>query len=151
MSPARASLRRTLRATILVATLGLVAVAMVACDSFRSDDGGNNNGDYRTVEALAPIDELDVRFAESFPVQHFLHIVSGLPSGCAAFERVDVERNGTTFNIEVWNTVPHPDDNVACTAIYGFHESNVALGSDLEVGTEYTVNVNDKTITFVAQ
>lgn len=108
-------------------------------------------GDFERVEELAPIEELEVLFAESNPVQHRLHIVSGLPSGCAAFERVDVERDGTTFNVEVINTMPAPDEEVACTMIYGFHETTVELGDDLEVGTEYTVNVNDETITFVAQ
>ncbi len=106
--------------------------------------------DIRRVEVLAPIEEINVLFLESFPVQHRLDVTSGLPGGCAAFEGIEVVRDGTTFTVTVTNTEPAPDQNVACTMIYGYHESTVDLGNDLESGTEYTVNVNDKTITFVA-
>ena len=107
--------------------------------------------DYEQAEELAPIEEIDVLFLESDPVQHQLQITSGLPSGCAFFDRADVERDGTTFNVTVVNLMPAPGVDVACTMIYGYHESTVDLGSDLEAGTEYTVNVNDETMTFVAQ
>lgn len=116
-----------------------------------TSDGNQNVGDTRRVEELAPIESAEVRFAESFPVQHLLHVVSGLPSGCAAFEDIEVEREGTVFTVTVTNTMPAPDQEIACTMIYGYHESNVALGNDLESGTEYTVHVNDMTLTFVAQ
>jgi hypothetical protein len=115
-------------------------------------NGGNQGiGDDSRVEVDAPIEEIDVLFLESFPVQHRLHVISGLPSGCAAFEGIEVVRDGTTFNVTVTNTMPAPDQDIACTMIYGYHESTVDLGNDLESGTEYTVNVNDKTMTFVAQ
>ncbi|MEX1021751.1 MAG: hypothetical protein WD058_01265 [Dehalococcoidia bacterium] len=107
--------------------------------------------DFERVETAAPIDEIDVLFLESFPVQHRLHVVSGLPSGCAKFERIEVERDGDTFNVSVVNTMPHPDAAVMCTMIYGMIEHTVDLGDDLDAGTEYTVNVNDEQITFVAQ
>jgi len=111
-------------------------------------DGGAN---VERVEELAPIEEINVLFLESFPVQYRLDVTSGLPSGCAAFESIEVEQDGTTFNVTVLNTMPAPDQEVACTMIYGYHESTVDLGTGLESGTEYTVNVNDKTTTFVAQ
>jgi hypothetical protein len=38
-----------------------------------------------------------------------------------------------------------------CTAIYGMHQSNVALSSDFESGTKHTVHVNDATETFATQ
>ncbi|MCA9848327.1 MAG: hypothetical protein KC458_07755 [Dehalococcoidia bacterium] len=107
--------------------------------------------DFDRVEVPAPIESAEVLFLESFPVQHHLHIVSGLPSGCAQFVGAEVERDGTTFTVTVTNSVPAPDQEVACTAIYGYQESNVDLGNDLEAGTEYTVNVNDMTLTFVAE
>ena len=47
--------------------------------------------------------------------------------------------------------MPAPDQDIACTMIYGYHESTVDLGNDLESGTEYTVHVNDQVTTFVAQ
>lgn len=107
--------------------------------------------DIERVEELAPIEAINVLFLESFPVQYRLDVTSGLPSGCAAFERIEVEQDGTTFNVTVVNTVPAPDQEVACTMIYGYHESTVDLGTGLESGTEYTVQVNDKATTFVAQ
>ncbi len=107
--------------------------------------------DFERIEEPAPIESVEVLFLESFPVQHRLHVVSGLPSGCAQFVGVEVERQGTVFTVTVTNSVPAPGQQVACTMIYGYHESNVDLGSDLEAGTEYTVHANDTTITFVAQ
>ncbi|MGE3962020.1 MAG: hypothetical protein AB7F65_10095 [Dehalococcoidia bacterium] len=107
--------------------------------------------DFERVEELAPIESAEVRFLESFPVQYRLDIVSGLPSGCARFVGAEVEREGAVFTVTVTNSMPAPGEEVACTMIYGYHESTVDLGTGLESGTEYTVNVNDKTITFVAQ
>jgi len=105
----------------------------------------------RRLEVQAPIEKIDVLFLESFPVQYRLQVTSGLPGGCAAFEGIEVVRDGTTFTVTVTNTEPAPDQDIACTMIYGYHESTADLGNDLESGTEYTVHVNDKTMTFVAQ
>jgi hypothetical protein len=100
---------------------------------------------------LAPIDELDLIIRESFPPQYAVRIVSGLPSGCALFHAAVLEpRQANTFTIRVQNTLP-ADANVACTAIYGMHESIVELGSDLTPGADYVVRVNDKELAFTAQ
>ena len=115
------------------------------------DGTPQNVGDERRVVVEAPIEEVEVLFLESFPVQHRLRVVSGLPSGCAAFDDIEVVRDGTTFTVTVTNTMPAPDQDIACTMIYGYHESTVDLGNDLESGTEYTVHVNDQVTTFVAQ
>ena len=107
---------------------------------------------YPTVEELAPIESVDILVMESFPVQYAVHVVSGLPSGCAAFLGTEVvERSGTTIRIEVLNRMPAPDSNVACTMIYGYHESNVSLGSDFHSGVTYTVDVNGTLSEFTAQ
>ena len=34
------------------------------------------------VPVLAPIDDIELQIAESFPLQYFLSVVSGLPDGC---------------------------------------------------------------------
>ena len=115
------------------------------------DGTPQNVGDERRVVVEAPVEEVEVLFLESFPVQHRLRVVSGLPSGCAAFDDIEVVRDGTTFTVTVTNTMPAPDQDIACTMIYGYHESTVDLGNDLESGTEYTVHVNDQVTTFVAQ
>ena len=173
-----------IRAALGVLALGVLSVALVACDGASADtsddeptptatapDSGTGTlrpdtpvdsddptpaptetpeWDHPRAEERAPIEEIDVIVRESFPPQYVLHIVSGLPSGCAAFERTDVERDGNTFNVTVINTMPAPGADVACTMIYGYFQQDIVL-EDIEPGAEYTVNVNDQTLTFTAQ
>ena len=98
---------------------------------------------FEVVEQLAPIESVQILVLESFPEQYVVQVISGLPSGCATFSHADVDRDGTTIAISVYNMVPAPDQLIACTAIYGIHEENIALGSDFDRDTEYTVTVND--------
>jgi hypothetical protein len=99
----------------------------------------------------APIDELDVRVAESFPPQYFLYILAGLPSGCAEQYIHSVARSGNEVEVEVLNSIP--DGTPLCTAIYGQYELNLPLGSDFVSGQDYTVIVNggDAEFVFTAQ
>ncbi|MEE8046098.1 MAG: hypothetical protein V3T49_04585 [Dehalococcoidia bacterium] len=97
---------------------------------------------YEVVEALAPIESVQILTLESYPEQFVVQVTSGLPSGCATFDRADVTQDGTVINIDVYNMVPAPGELIACTAIYGIHDENVGLGSDFERGTEFTVIVN---------
>ena len=78
-----------------------------------------------------------------------LHVKAGLPSGCAEKNRHDVQRAGETITVTVLNWLPA--GNPPCTMIYGSYELNINLGSDFRRGTTYTVDVNDKKTTFVAQ
>jgi hypothetical protein len=94
----------------------------------------------RYAEA-APIDGLDVRVAESFPPQYFLHILAGLPSGCAEQYTHSFTRNGNVIEVDVLNSFP--EGNPVCTAIYGTYEINIALGSDFISGQTYTISMND--------
>ena len=43
-----------------------------------------------------------------------------------------------------------PKDGV-CTAIYGYVDHHIPLGTNFQSDTNYTVHVNDVTRTFVAQ
>ncbi len=107
------------------------------------DDAGEPEPGFRQVNTLAPIEDVQVNIAESFPVQVFVVVSSGLPSGCAEFDRIDVERmDSSQINLTVWNLVPAPDELIACTAIYGVTQNTVALGSDFESGVEQVVVVN---------
>lgn len=132
----------------LLALLGAIALlAALACTP-RNDTGGAIS-DRKVVDA--PIEEVDVLVRESFPPGYTAHIVSGLPSGCAEFHDAKViSRDGDTITVKVTNTMP-ADDEVACTMIYGYHESNVDLGQDFVSGRTYTLKVNDQTHTFTAQ
>jgi hypothetical protein len=94
----------------------------------------------------APIHEVDIRFAESYPVQVFVYIKGGLSDGCTTFKDVSTTRKDTAIEIAV--SVQRPLNKI-CTAIYGYFEQNVALGSDFMSGNTYTVKVNDITKTFI--
>lgn len=128
-----------MRALVFLACLALLAVAC-----------GDDDTKVVTQRVRAPIDAVDIRIAESSPPQYFLDVTSGLPSGCASFDRYEVERMGDAITVTIWNLNETPEDG-ACTAIYGMVEHHIALGSDFASGTTYTVHVNDVTKTFVAQ
>lgn len=102
----------------------------------------------KTVEVDAPIDGVVINVAESFPLQYFVAVTSGLPSGCASFGGYTVDRDGTTIRVAVTNLVP-ADKEIACTAIYGIVETSIPLGSAFDPDTTYTVIVNnDATASF---
>lgn len=127
----------------LLSLLLLSLVLFAACgDSGSSDDGAD------ATLAPAPIDAVDIRIAESFPRQYFVHIVSGLPNACIWFERYTVDRQDRTITIVVTNRLP-VDKDVFCAQIYGRVEHDIALGSNFGSGQTYTLRVNDVTRTFV--
>jgi hypothetical protein len=98
---------------------------------------------------LAPVHELDIRFAESYPVQVFLYIKGGLPDGCTRFHGVEiVSRKNNTLKVEV--TIERPKDAI-CPAIYTYFEQNINLGTDFKSGEQYTVVVNDQSTVFTMQ
>ena len=99
--------------------------------------------------SLAPIDKVEiVRDTASAP-SYSAVITSRLPSGCARFERIDVERSGDTFTVTVLNRINIPPGG-ACTAIYGIVTNRVVLSGTFVEGRTYSVVVNGKTTTFVA-
>ena len=141
-------MRRTPRVLIALFALLILPLAFVACTG---DSGGSGGGGGDRIVVDSPIEEIEILMRESFPVQYAALITSGLPSGCAVFDKAEeTGRDGTTITIRVTHTMPS-DPDVACTAIYGYHESTVELGTEFVSGTEYTVKVNDKETTFTAQ
>jgi hypothetical protein len=98
---------------------------------------------------LAPIDGLDVRVLESNPPQYMLSVRAGLPSGCAERNRYETERVAEAITVTVLNWMP--TGNAPCTMMYGSYELTISLGSDFRPGTTYSVSVNDKRTSFVAQ
>jgi inhibitor of cysteine peptidase len=95
---------------------------------------------------LAPIHEVQINIAESFPEQIFVYIKGGLADSCTSFHDLKTERIGNTIKIEV--TTERPRDAV-CAQVYGYFEKNINLGSDFTRGESYTVDVNGVTQTFV--
>jgi inhibitor of cysteine peptidase len=94
---------------------------------------------------LAPIHDVQVSIAESYPEQVFIYIKGGLADSCTTFHDIETQRNGHTIDITV--TTERPKDAV-CAQVYSYFEKNVALGSDFTSGETYTVNVNDVTTSF---
>ena len=92
------------------------------------------------VEAPAPIEKAEV--ANTDNNEYILNLVTGLPGGCAEFNDAEMTRNGNEINVTVTNLVPGPEVMMPCTAIYGYHESSVNLGSDFNAGETYNVIVN---------
>jgi hypothetical protein len=119
----------------------------IAC----GDDGDEKAADSRASTVVAaPIDDLELVIRESFPPQYALRVVSGLPNGCHEFNGHELTRDGTNISIRVTNRVP-TDPTIACIQIYGQHEEVIELGTDFQSGTEYTLHVNKRTLTFTAQ
>ena len=143
-------MKTPLRLAFLAVALLAAFPAFAACvPESNSSGAATTPADHRSEPA--PIDELEILTRESFPPGYTARIVSGLPSGCAQFESAETTgRTGNMITIAVTNTMP-ADPNVACTAIYGYKETNLDLGKDFVSGETYTVKVNDKETTFVAQ
>ena len=136
-----------LRPILAVAVTLLLVPAFSAC---RDGDSGDAPDESRRI-VDAPIVSIDILVRESFPPGYTAHATSGLPSGCAKFHEAKITgRREDLVTIAVTNTLP-TDPDVICSAIYGYYESNVDLGQDFTSGRTYTVKVNDKTTTFVAQ
>jgi outer membrane receptor for Fe3+-dicitrate len=125
---------------IVVLIIIFVLISITSCT-------GNNGGEVEIKSA--PIHELDIRFAESYPIQVFLYIKGGLSDGCTKFHGIEIKsRSGNNIKIEV--TVERPRDAV-CPAVYTFFEQNFNLGTDFVSGERYTVTVNDASTSFVMQ
>ena len=96
------------------------------------------------VSLPAPIESAKLVTPESSDGVYSIDITFGLPSGCAEFNNVEVSRNGNEFVVDVTNLVPNPNEPIACTSIYGYHDSESDLGSGLTEGEAYTVVINGK-------
>lgn len=128
----------------LVAAAALLVLATIALAGGGTDPGTPPAGGRVTVPA--PIDGVDVVIRESMPPQVAVRVSAGLPSGCAQQHSHRVERSGDTITITVLNSMP--SGNPICTMIYGMYDLTIELGSDFEVGTTYTLRVNEQVTTF---
>ena len=143
LEPARFIVESDMRLAGWISVIGIVAVSP-ACNSQAPMSPTN------LVRALAPIEQVDINVAESFPPQYFAAIVSLEPNSCVSFDAIETTRDGNSIRILVWNLVPS-DPDVVCAQVISSTEHNVALGTDFEPGQAYTVQVNDVTQSFKAQ
>ena len=103
---------------------------------------------------LSPIENLEVVALDIAPLRYELRVVSGMPKGssCSRFNGYEIRR-AEPERIDVM--VTHhavADPLVICTADCPTLETSIPLGSDFELGNEYTVRVNsDASRIFVAR
>jgi hypothetical protein len=119
-------------------TAALIILPVTGC-------GSSSDNDEIEIKP-APIHELSVTFAKSLPPQVIVYIKGGLADSCTAFHELKTERSGNMVTITV--TVQRPRDAI-CAEVYGFFERYENLGSEFTPGENYTVNVNDKSTSFV--
>ena len=101
-----------------------------------------------TVKVLAPIHDIDIWADNSSPPQYFLYVVSREPTTCSKFYSYNVTRAGnTTIIVEIFNL---RSIGVPCGEIYSYVEHTIPLGSDFIPDVNYTVEINDVTVNFVA-
>ena len=131
-----------MKTTLYLAALALtiVIVTAVGCQSA--------NDELEIEIRPAPIHEVQVNIAESFPPQVFVYIKGKLADGCTTFHELTVERSNNTINIRVTTQRPK---GIVCAQVHSFFEKNIGLGSDFTSGETYIVNVNGKTTSFVMQ
>jgi hypothetical protein len=98
------------------------------------------DGEMETEIKIAPIDNVEVAFMESYPIQVGVTITVGLPDGCTSFHDAVVTREANTITIEVTNQRPK---DMFCTAVYTTTDEFVNLGSDFTPGETYTLKVNE--------
>ena len=103
--------------------------------------------DRDSSQALAPIDNLELQIAESFPLQYFLMVQSGLPDGCQSFGGYTLTRDGYRVLVKVFNLRPAGSNRI-CILLYGTVETRIPLGSDYDPHVTYTIDVNGKIISF---
>jgi len=99
------------------------------------------------VKDLAPIHDIDIWDDNSSPPQYFLYVVSGESTTCSEFDSYNVTRAGNTIRVEIFNlrSIFEP-----CGEIYSYVEHIIPIGSDFIPGVNYTVEINDATVNFVA-
>jgi len=129
--------------------LAALALLIVMVTSMGCQSEAEEQIDGQEIEIRpAPIHEVQVNIAESFPPQIFVYIKGGLADSCTTFNELTVERSGNIINIEVTTQCPK---EAICAQVYGYFEENVALGIEFTSGETYTINVNDETTSFLMQ
>ena len=136
------------RGTSTIAAVTVVVLLPACGGSGQVGDTPDPTKEPEMVEAMAPIESVQILVAESWPRQYFALVKSGLPNACVKFDRYEVTRAGDTIRVVIVN---QKSVGVPCEDVCGTVEHNIPLGGDLMPGATYTVVVNDVTETFVAQ
>ena len=130
------------------ASAALLAAAIVGCTKAPPNVPVSPSD---RVRALAPVERVEVRVAESFPPQYFVGFVSREVNSCVRFDSLDVRRDCSTVHVQVWNLVPRDTSGLLCAQVVSTTEHNGALGTEFIQGETYRVLVNGASETFVPQ
>ena len=90
------------------------------------------------------IDQVEVRVAESFPVQVFVHVTGVIGDGCSSVLPAEQKREGNTVTVTINRQRPA---EAMCTMIAKIYDENIRLDGDFPPG-EYTLKMNTVTQTF---
>ena len=97
---------------------------------------------------LAPIYDIDIWVDDSSTPKYFVDVVIGEHTSCNSFDSYNVIRSSnTTVRIEIVN---RHITGEPCEEYVKYVEYTIPLGSDFVPGGNYTVEINDVTIHFVA-
>ena len=121
---------------IVIALVLIVAIARVGAD----DSGDNDNSvdpDNEYLVEQVTIDAVDVRIAESYPVQVFVEVTGYVPDPCWEPREPVIEQDGNRFDVEI---VAERKADEMCPQVIEDYKHNLALGSP-DPGT-YVINVN---------
>jgi len=94
----------------------------------------------------ALVEEIELVFLESFPVQVNAILRGNLPDGCTQIERVDQELKDNVFQLTVITS--RPQDAICTLALAPFEERVPLAVKGLPAG-EYTVRAGDAQTSFV--
>lgn len=118
----------------------IVLVILIASVGANGTDSGDTSdgppGGERQVERVK-IEQLDVRIAESFPVQVFVDVRGYVPDPCWEPQEPVVDEQGPRFEIEI---VAERAADEMCAQVIENYETTIGLGS-MDPGN-YVVAVN---------
>lgn len=131
----------------------VVALTIVAVLGFKwagtSSDAdpvnGAPSGELLIQEAL--VETVDVRIAESFPVQVYADVTGVLGDGCTTLHAIEQSRDGNKINVAILTERPA---NAVCTMIAVLLEESVKLEGEFPPG-RYELTVNQVTTEFEVQ
>jgi hypothetical protein len=97
---------------------------------------------------LAPIYDIDIWADNSSIPNYFVDVVIGEHTSCNSFDSYNVTRTGnTTVLLEIVNK---HITNEPCAEYAKYVEHTFPIGSDFVPGGNYTIEINDVTVNFVA-
>jgi hypothetical protein len=120
---------------MLILVIAILRVGAEGADT-PFNDQADLEGEYQ-VEAVT-IEAVQVRIAESFPVQVVVDVAGYLPDPCWEPQEPSVEQDGNQFIIEI---VAERRVEEFCPQVIEHYEGSVALGQ-MDPG-EYVVRVNE--------